>query len=67
MRYELEETETLDGGGYKDWAASALAIPSVTVELGYGDNPQRLTAYPTARLRNETAPLIAADWLRQNR
>ena len=65
--YELEETETLDGGGYKDWAASALDIPSVTVELGYGDNPQRLTAYPTARLRNETAPLIAADWLRQNR
>lgn len=65
--YELEETETLDGGGYKDWAASALDIPSVTVELCYGDNPQRLTAYPTARLRNETAPLIAADWLRQNR
>lgn len=65
--YELSETETLDGGGYKDWAASALDIPSVTIELGYGENPQRLSAYPTVRLRNETAPLAASDWLHQNR
>ena len=64
--YELSETESLDGGGYKDWAASELGIPSVTVELGYGENPQRLAAYPTVRLRNESATLIVSDWLRQN-
>lgn len=64
--YGLSDTETLDDGGYKDWAASALGIPSVTIELGYGDSPQRLAAYPTVRLRNESAPLIVADWLRQN-
>ena len=65
--YGLSDTETLDDGGYKDWAASALDIPSVTIELGYGDSPQRLAAYPTVRLRNESAPLTVADWLRQNR
>lgn len=64
--YGLSDTETLDDGGYKDWAASALGIPSVTIELGYGDSPQRLAAYPTVRLRNESAPLTVADWLRQN-
>lgn len=62
--YPLADTEDLDGGGYKDWAAAELGIPSVTIELGYGDNPQRLGAYPTVRLRCEDAPLVAAEWLR---
>ena len=61
--YPLEDSGDLDSGGYKDWAA-ALGIPSVTIELGYGDSPQRAGAYPTVRLRNESAPLVAAEWLR---
>ena len=61
--YPLEDSDDLDSGGYKDWAA-ALGIPSVTIELGYGDSPQRAGAYPTVRLRNESAPLVAAEWLR---
>lgn len=63
--YPLEDSGDLDSGGYKDWAA-ALGIPSVTIELGYGDSPQRAGAYPTVRLRNESAPLVAAEWLRGN-
>ena len=63
--YPLEDSDDLDSGGYKDWAA-ALGIPSVTIELGYGDSPQRAGAYPTVRLRNESAPLVAAEWLRGN-
>ena len=63
--YPLAETESLDEGGFKDWAASALGIPSVTVELGYGEDPQRLGACAVVRQRNEEAPYVAADWLRQ--
>ena len=63
--YPLAETESLDEGGFKDWAASALGIPSVTVELGYGEDPQRLGACAVVRQRNEEAPYIVADWLRQ--
>ena len=62
--YPLEDTEELDAGGYKDWAASALGIPSVTVELGYGDDPQRLAACAVIRVRNVAAPYVIADWLR---
>lgn len=63
--YPLAETEGLDAGGYKDWAASELGIPSVTVELGYGEDPQRLGACAVVRQRNENAPYIAAGWLRE--
>ena len=63
--YPLAETESLDEGGFKDWAASALGIPSVTVELGYGDDPQRPAACAVVRQRNEEAPYVVADWLRQ--
>ncbi len=63
--YPLAETESLDEGGFKDWAASALGIPSVTVELGYGEDPQRLGACAVVRQRNEEAPYVVADWLRQ--
>lgn len=31
--------KNLDPAGYKDWAISALKIPSVTIEVGHGDNP----------------------------
>ena len=31
--------EALDPAGYKDWAVSKLSIPSVTIEVGTGENP----------------------------
>ena len=34
-------------------------------ELGYGEDPQRLGACAVVRQRNEEAPYVAADWLRQ--
>ena len=61
--YGLGNTDELDAGGYKDWCAGELGIPSVTVELGWGESPLRTGAAATLRFRNETAPLIAAEWL----
>ena len=61
--YGLGNTEELDAGGYKDWCAGELGIPSVTVELGWGESPLRTGAAATLRFRTETAPLIAAEWL----
>ncbi len=29
----------LDPAGYKDWAIQTLGIPSITIEVGYGQNP----------------------------
>lgn len=31
--------EALDPAGYKDWAISKMSIPSLTIEVGYGENP----------------------------
>lgn len=31
--------EALDPAGYKDWAISKKSIPSLTIEVGYGENP----------------------------
>lgn len=61
--YGIGDTDELDAGGYKDWCAGELGIPSVTVELGWGESPLRTGAAATLRFRNETAPLIAAEWL----
>ncbi len=61
--YPIEDVDGLDAGGFKDWAASELGIPSVTVELGYGDDPQRPGSYAAAVYRNLSAPAVIADWL----
>ena len=38
--YQLDANyQALDSGGYKDWAILDLRIPSLTIEVGYGNNP----------------------------
>lgn len=35
-----------DGGGYKDWFIREFSKPGITVEMGLGENPLPLSAYP---------------------
>ncbi len=38
--YEMDaDFESLDPAGYKDWAICQMGIPSITIEVGTGDNP----------------------------
>lgn len=52
----------LTGGGYKDWAMQALAIPSVTIEIGKGETPLSHTEYPDILSRNLNVPKATAKW-----
>ena len=35
----VSESQGLDPAGYRDWVMSSLGVPSVTVEVGSGENP----------------------------
>lgn len=38
--YEMDaDFESLDPAGYKDWAICQMEIPSITIEVGTGENP----------------------------
>lgn len=37
--YEIKRQDANSAGGYKDWAMSALKIPSITIEVGRGECP----------------------------
>ena len=61
--YTLTGSGGLDSGGYKDWALEALGIPSVTVEVGFGANPQHERAIDSTLARAIDLPRAAAAWL----
>ena len=62
--YGLPGTADLDAGGYKDWSQLELGIPGVTVELGFGANPQPARAIPSVLPRTHALPAAAAAWLK---
>lgn len=55
--------ESLDPAGYKDWALSALQIPSVTIETGYGDNPVDETQIEEIYQKNKNIFKIISEGL----
>lgn len=62
--YTLENTGDLDAGGYKDFAQAELGAPSITVELGFGANPQSERAISSTLARGIDIPRAVADWLK---
>ena len=63
--YTISDTAGLDAGGYKDYVQEALGAPGVTVELGFGANPQTERAVDSTLARGLDIPRTAAEWLRQ--
>ena len=61
--YTVADTTELDGGGYKDWVQEKLGIPSITVELGFGANPQSARAASSTLARALDIPGTVARWL----
>lgn len=49
--------DKLDPAGYKDWAISAMKIPSLTVEVGTGGTPVSAEQFPTIWEQNKTVLL----------
>lgn len=49
--------DKLDPAGYKDWAISAMKIPSLTVEVGIGGTPVPAEQFPTIWEQNKTVLL----------
>lgn len=49
--------DKLDPAGYKDWAISAMKIPSLTVEVGTGGAPVPAEQFPTIWEQNKTVLL----------
>ncbi len=46
--------EALDPAGYKDWAISKMSIPSLTIEVGYGENPLPYEQLDSVYSRNKS-------------
>ena len=63
--YTISDTAGLDAGGYKDYVQEALGAPGVTVELGFGANPQTERAVDSTLARGLDIPRTVAEWLRQ--
>ena len=53
-----------DAGGYKDWVQAELGAASLTIELGFGANPQDVRAVDSTLARALCIPAEAAGWLR---
>lgn len=63
--YPLEDSDSLDGAGYKDWVMEELGIPSLTIEVGCEEAPLAEREIYSIFERNlEVLPAIA-KWLRQ--
>ena len=54
----------LDAGGYKDWAMSALGIPSLTIEVGVDECPLDETEYYSVFHRNRLVLPAVAQWIK---
>lgn len=64
--YELMTYDGTSGAGYKDWAMDELGIPSLTLEVGYGDVPLvERDIYNTVMRCKELFPAINT-WVIEN-
>ena len=64
--YPPEKNTLAIGAGYKDWAMDALEIPSLTVEIGYGEAPLAPVELYSIFARNYQVLPTVAQWVRQN-
>ena len=62
--YTLAGTYDLDAGGFKDFAQAELGVPGITVELGFGANPQSQRAISSTLARGIDIPNTVAAWLK---
>ena len=63
--YPLENSDGLDGAGYKDWVMEELGIPSLTIEVGCGDTPLAEREMYSIFARNQDVLPAIAKWLQQ--
>lgn len=61
--YEPVTSETVDGGGYKDWAMDSLGIPSLTIEIGSQNTPLQARELYSVFVRNVNVLPTIAMWL----
>ena len=61
--YEMKGSDTVEGGGYKDWAIDALGVPSLTIEVGCGDSPLVMREVYSIFVRNLQVLPAIAQWL----
>lgn len=62
--YDIVVDDSLSAGGYKDWAMSALKIPSITIEIGCENSPLFYREYYTMYERNKFVMPQVADWVK---
>ena len=63
--YPLEESSSVDGAGYKDWAIDYLGIPSLTIEVGCEDTPLAQRELYSIFVRNRSVMPEVARWLQK--
>lgn len=63
--YPLEESSSVDGAGYKDWAIDSLKIPSLTIEVGCEDAPLAQRELYSIFVRNCSVLPEIARWLQK--
>ncbi len=61
--YPRVGSDTVEGGGYKDWAMEALGIPSLTIEIGCDDTPLAYKEIYNVLYRNLSVLRAVADWV----
>ncbi len=62
--YTLHDSTGINAGGYKDWAIDQLHIPSLTMEIGYGELPLPEDQIYSTFIRNIGVFPAIAQWLR---
>lgn len=60
--YTVEPDDGTSFGGYKDWAASVMGIPSLTVEIGTRSAPLPEIDFYNIWVRNRNAFKIIENW-----
>ena len=62
--YPLINSQSVEGGGYKDWAMDSLGIPSLTIEIGYRPSPLVLDEFSSIYERNKYVLPVTALWVK---
>lgn len=63
--YALMGSDTVESGGYKDWAIASLGIPSLTLEIGCQDAPLEERELDSIFARNLNVLPALARWAAQ--
>lgn len=64
--YTLNGSFGVDAAGYKDWAIDVLGIPSVTIEIGFGEVPLSSQELDNVFSRNVAILPAIARWLQNS-